>query len=1087
MKVVVTQAGVSIVVRVGSFADFDDMAGTSHALEHLCFMGSKEFPDENMWSAWLAANGGSSNAYTAREDTNYHYEVKASALEASLERFSRFFVSPLLSESSWSRELLNIDSEHAKNLTSDFWRMMQLDHTTACPTHPYSKFATGSSRTLRDEPEAAGIDTRARLLEHHRRHYTASRMRVAVVGHEDCATLMAWAHKYLSDVRDDGEPLPVYGSNPYEGCTGQLFRVVPLRESRSVTVQWVLPPSSGDDDGRQTSNLISHVIGHEGEGSLLSFLKRRGWATELMSGATETCDTFSVFSVRVELTPEGLAAVQDVLDAIFALVRAMRRGGPQQWVFEEVAAVSAARFRFRTKDVPISFAINLANNLCHHSARTAVSGPALLRTWDPEAFAAQLDMLRAANARIFISAQEVEDRCDRKEPVYGTDFSVEAIAPERIAGWDSDETPVPEGIGYPKPNRFIASDFELRMIGTPGVQRQTTLRNSCSCGKPADDHRHASSESKTDDEEREAAIVDGGAAAAPVSDEWRTFAEPDPVVREIVGPAVAMIARRRLIEPRVLEHGPWGVALFHQDTWYGEPRVLLAVDVLMAGAAHTPRDAALAELAMDCIQEELNELSYEASLASLRFSLGRSTRGASISVSGFSHKAAVLLAAVCDRLRLAREGTAAEPAIRDATVALRLDATLRRLRNRRMLQPYQIAMGDRAVIAIDSAHHPDDRLAALELIAAAGVASAADQVRRAAATALARTQMRMLVHGNASETEAQAAVAAVRAALGFESSSVQGLTPRELAASDLAPRPSIVPEGLNVRLVIPGRNPSDDNAAILLVLTLGRTSPRVRVTSTVLAHLLREPAFNQLRTIEGLGYIVAVVDLTSEGISSIGVLVQSNKMPAQGLEERVEAFLASFTTTLRTMEESAFQEQVHAALLGEVEEAMSLAAESRSVFDCISSGMMNFTDRRAIMDEAKTLTRDEIASIYEAKCAPSGPRRQRLAILVEHLKAQPLIVATPVAADDSSASDAAVEATAEAPSLLPAPAIHVLTGARAIEAVLAAADGAPPKAPAPDAIVVADLSGAELRACLPRAPAASFAAFQSWLHLATLA
>ena len=38
--------------------------GLSHYLEHMLFMGSEKFPDENEYDAYLNNNGGSSNAYT---------------------------------------------------------------------------------------------------------------------------------------------------------------------------------------------------------------------------------------------------------------------------------------------------------------------------------------------------------------------------------------------------------------------------------------------------------------------------------------------------------------------------------------------------------------------------------------------------------------------------------------------------------------------------------------------------------------------------------------------------------------------------------------------------------------------------------------------------------------------------------------------------------------------------------------------------------------------------------------------------------------------------------------------------------------
>lgn len=38
--------------------------GLSHYLEHMLFMGSKKYPDENEYDAYISNNGGMANAYT---------------------------------------------------------------------------------------------------------------------------------------------------------------------------------------------------------------------------------------------------------------------------------------------------------------------------------------------------------------------------------------------------------------------------------------------------------------------------------------------------------------------------------------------------------------------------------------------------------------------------------------------------------------------------------------------------------------------------------------------------------------------------------------------------------------------------------------------------------------------------------------------------------------------------------------------------------------------------------------------------------------------------------------------------------------
>jgi secreted Zn-dependent insulinase-like peptidase len=55
-----------------------------------------------------------------------YFDVNADQLQPALDRFAQFFAAPLFSESATGRELNAIDSEHAKNINSDGFRLHQV-------------------------------------------------------------------------------------------------------------------------------------------------------------------------------------------------------------------------------------------------------------------------------------------------------------------------------------------------------------------------------------------------------------------------------------------------------------------------------------------------------------------------------------------------------------------------------------------------------------------------------------------------------------------------------------------------------------------------------------------------------------------------------------------------------------------------------------------------------------------------------------------------------------------------------------------------------------------------------------------------
>ncbi|KAI8411535.1 hypothetical protein FOFC_08129, partial [Fusarium oxysporum] len=57
----------------------------------------------------------------------------------------------------------------------------------------------------------------------------------------------------------------------------------------------------------QPSRYISHLIGHEGPGSIMSYIRPKGWANSLNAGAYPVCPgTPGIFDVQVRLTEDGL-------------------------------------------------------------------------------------------------------------------------------------------------------------------------------------------------------------------------------------------------------------------------------------------------------------------------------------------------------------------------------------------------------------------------------------------------------------------------------------------------------------------------------------------------------------------------------------------------------------------------------------------------------------------------------------------------------------------------------------------------------------------------------------------------------------
>lgn len=134
------KAAASMTVDVGHMSDPDNLPGLAHFCEHMLFLGTEKYPNENAYSTFLSENGGSSNASTYADNTKYYFDVVHNKLDGALDRFAQFFIAPLFTASATDREINAVNSEHEKNLAIDVWRIRQVNKALADPTHPYSKF-----------------------------------------------------------------------------------------------------------------------------------------------------------------------------------------------------------------------------------------------------------------------------------------------------------------------------------------------------------------------------------------------------------------------------------------------------------------------------------------------------------------------------------------------------------------------------------------------------------------------------------------------------------------------------------------------------------------------------------------------------------------------------------------------------------------------------------------------------------------------------------------------------------------------------------------------------------------------------------
>ncbi|KAJ3143098.1 Insulinase (Peptidase M16) [Physocladia obscura] len=468
------KASAAMDVHVGHLSDPAVAPGLAHFCEHLLFMGNAKYPSENEYSQYLAAHGGSSNAFTAADHTNYYFDVKAEFFEGALDRFTQFFVSPLFDSSCTDREMKAVDSEHKKNLQSDAWRIYQLQKDLMDPSHPFCKFGTGNLHTLGVIPREHGLDVRETLLKFHDGFYSVTKISLTFLNtnnfltlplgkfneNESISQLSEWVVEQTSAIKNKDIPIPKFPGHPLsKNQLLQQIKIKPVKDMQSLNIVFPLPDLTSQYLCKP-SGYISHLIGHESEGSILAHLKQRGWAQELTAGTSSGAIGFDFFRIGINLTEEGTRHWEEIVVLVFEYIEMLREGGIKDWIYEECKAISEMRFRFEEKRNPASFASHVAGEMHDYAPEHILCGSSIMFEMDKEKIQNLLNTLTVDNFRITLVSPDFNSLEWSKAEWYGTEYLHESISESlKIALASLRPT---SHFHLPLKNEFIPDNFSIR-------------------------------------------------------------------------------------------------------------------------------------------------------------------------------------------------------------------------------------------------------------------------------------------------------------------------------------------------------------------------------------------------------------------------------------------------------------------------------------------------------------------------------------------------------------------------------------------------------------------------------------------------
>lgn len=140
-------------------------------------------------------------------------------------------------------------------------------------------------------------------------------MSLVLVSNHSVEDMHKWVVKYFANIVNKNVGVPSFGEvRAYdERNLGMLYKVEPVSNENKISFFIPIEYVERLHDSKP-ADYISHCLGHEGEGSLLSALIRDNLAVELSAGLDHMLNCISYMMIQVTLTDEGLIAYETVIE-----------------------------------------------------------------------------------------------------------------------------------------------------------------------------------------------------------------------------------------------------------------------------------------------------------------------------------------------------------------------------------------------------------------------------------------------------------------------------------------------------------------------------------------------------------------------------------------------------------------------------------------------------------------------------------------------------------------------------------------------------------------------------------------------------
>ncbi|MEP0355847.1 insulinase family protein [Paraglaciecola sp.] len=414
----------SITVKAGHFNDDCDCHGISHLLEHMLFLGNHAFPVANAFSEFLASHNGSINASTGTEFTSYFYDVNSNtnAEDIGLKHLSAMILKPKFDEKFIEKELKVIDAEFLLKQKDDLRRLYQVHKETCNPAHPFSKFSVGN---LESFSAFSNSELKEKIQRLHQTYYQPHNTALCLISKHEIGTSELLIQKHFGQW---DATTPISGTKHpslyLPENLGIQIDIKPIQRAQRMILTFPLPAQDKHFRSKPLS-VLSHILGDEGDGGLLSFYKQKNWATTLSAGGGIEGSSFKDFNINLQLTNEGIKNQDNIISALFAFIQLIKEEGVSNWRIQEICLLNQLMWDFTDQAKPIDEVQELSVAMFEYPEEYVLCGDYILDKPSPALTIQMLEYFTPENLRLKVITPDVTTSLIAKW--YNTPYDVKKL------------------------------------------------------------------------------------------------------------------------------------------------------------------------------------------------------------------------------------------------------------------------------------------------------------------------------------------------------------------------------------------------------------------------------------------------------------------------------------------------------------------------------------------------------------------------------------------------------------------------------------------------------------------------------------